>query len=61
MEPKTLQFDFGFEEAVYTELKDRGYDMALQVSRSGYSIDLAICHPGRPGEYLLGIKCDGAT
>ncbi|WP_115864978.1 DUF4011 domain-containing protein [Halorussus litoreus] len=60
-EPETLQFDSGFEEAVYTEFEERGYDVASQVSSSGYSIDLAIRHPERPGEYLLGIECDGAA
>jgi very-short-patch-repair endonuclease len=32
-----------------------------QVGVSGYFIDLAVVDPERPGTYLLGIECDGAT
>jgi very-short-patch-repair endonuclease len=60
-EPETLYFDSEFEEAVYTALERRGHDIVTQVESSGYSIDLAIKHPDRPGEYLLGIECDGAA
>lgn len=60
-EPQTLQFDSEFEEAVYTALEDRGFDVVTQVQSSGYSIDLAIRHPDQPGKYVLGIECDGAA
>lgn len=58
---ETLQFDSSFEEAVYTALEKRGHDVVTQVQSSGYSIDLAIKHPDRPGEFVLGIECDGAA
>ncbi len=60
-EPQTLHFDSEFEEAVYTALESRGFDVVTQVESSGYSIDLAIKHPEKPGKYVLGIECDGAA
>lgn len=60
-EPEFLHFDSEFEEAVYTALDKRGFDVATQVQSSGYSIDLAIKHPDKPGKYVLGIECDGAA
>lgn len=60
-ETQFLQFDSEFEEAVYTALENRGLDVSTQVQSSGYSIDLAIRHPDKPGKYVLGIECDGAA
>lgn len=60
-EPETLQFDSDFEEAVYTALDTHGFDVSTQVQSSGYSIDLAIKHPDKPGKFVLGIECDGAA
>jgi len=60
-EPTTLQFDSAFEEAVYTALDTHGFDVSTQVQSSGYSIDLAIKHPEKPGKFVLGIECDGAA
>lgn len=28
---------------------------------AGYRIDIGIVHPDRPGSYILGLECDGAT
>ncbi|ADJ16699.1 DUF4011 domain-containing protein [Halalkalicoccus jeotgali] len=58
---ETLNFDSSFEESVYTALEEQGYDVVTQVRSSGYSIDLAIKHPEKPGKYILGIECDGAA
>ena len=58
---ETLAFDSTFEEAVYTALENEGHDVETQIQSSGYSIDLAIKHPEKPGTYLLGIECDGAA
>ncbi|HEY5878423.1 MAG TPA: hypothetical protein VIU11_05915, partial [Nakamurella sp.] len=38
-----------------------GYPVHTQVGAAGYRIDMAVLHPDRPGEYLLGIECDGAA
>ncbi|MEK6903550.1 MAG: DUF3320 domain-containing protein, partial [Nanoarchaeota archaeon] len=55
-----LQFDSSFEEAVYQELINEGFDVSCQVGLSGYRIDLAIKHPKKSGEYILGVECDGS-
>jgi very-short-patch-repair endonuclease len=60
-----LKFDSPFEEDVYHALVShkalQNYIIRTQVGCSGYRIDLAISHKGRPGEFILGIECDGAS
>lgn len=60
-----LHFDSPFEEDVYHSLRQhpllQDYIIRTQVGCSGYRIDLAIAHNDRPGEFLLGIECDGAS
>ncbi len=53
--------DSEFEAAVESALKSRGLDVRRQIGCSGFRIDLAVVHPNRPGRYVLGIECDGAT
>ncbi|MDA0934602.1 MAG: DUF4011 domain-containing protein, partial [Planctomycetota bacterium] len=50
-----------FEAEVAAALRARGHDVELQVGCSGYRIDLAVRDPERPGRFLLGIECDGAS
>ncbi|HEY4202633.1 MAG TPA: DUF3320 domain-containing protein [Devosiaceae bacterium] len=50
-----------FEEAVAAVLAARGWQIVPQVGISGFRIDLGIRDPDRPGTYLAGIECDGAT
>jgi very-short-patch-repair endonuclease len=50
-----------FERSVGNVLKHRGFQVACQVGVAGFFVDLAIRHPGRPGTYLLGVECDGAS
>jgi len=57
----TAETESPFEQAVYEALLQKGYSVHLQVGVSGYRIDLAVVHPDDPGQYLLGIECDGAT
>lgn len=54
-------FDSPFEEAVASQLERRGWFLVPQVGISGFRIDLGVKHPDRPGAYLAGIECDGAT
>ncbi len=54
-------YDSPFEEAVAQRLQDRGWEVIPQVGVSRFRIDLGIVHPDRPGDYLVGIECDGAT
>lgn len=56
-----LNFDSPFEEDVYHTLAEQGYTIRSQVGCSGYRIDLAVVNQNRPGEFLLGIECDGAS
>jgi very-short-patch-repair endonuclease len=55
------EFGSPFEAEVADALRARGHDVELQVGCSGYRIDLAVRDPERPGRFLLGIECDGAT
>jgi very-short-patch-repair endonuclease len=50
-----------FERSVGSVLKESGYDIAAQVGVAGFFIDLAVKHPVKPGAFLLGIECDGAS
>lgn len=53
--------DSPFEEAVSAELIRRGWQVVPQIGVSRFRIDLGIVHPDRPGDYLVGVECDGAT
>ncbi|MBA2377124.1 MAG: DUF3320 domain-containing protein [Rubrobacter sp.] len=53
--------DSPFEEAVLRSLSDLGYEVDMQVGSAGFFVDLAVKDPGKPGRYLLGVECDGAT
>jgi very-short-patch-repair endonuclease/DNA polymerase III delta prime subunit len=53
--------DSPFEEAVLNALQREGHEVHTQVGSAGFFIDLAVVDPKRPGRYLLGIECDGAT
>jgi very-short-patch-repair endonuclease len=54
-------YDSPFEEAVAQELRRRGWQVVPQVGVSKFRIDLGIVHPDLPGDFLLGVECDGAT
>lgn len=68
---QTGQLDFGritereadsvFEEQVAAALRSRGYDVKTQVGIAGFFVDLAISDPDKPGRFLLGVECDGAS
>ena len=53
--------DSPFEEAVAAKLRTLDLDVEHQVGSAGFFIDLAVRDPSRPGRYLLGIECDGAS
>lgn len=54
-------FESPFEAEVAAELRKLGWTVQPQVGCSGYRIDLGIVDPQRPGRYLLGVECDGAS
>ena len=53
--------DSAFEIAVIRKLAAAGFVAEPQVGAAGFFIDLAVRNPDRPGEFLMGIECDGAT
>jgi len=50
-----------FEQAVAQGLESRGWTVTPQVGVSRYRIDLGVVHPQRPGDFLAGVECDGAS
>jgi very-short-patch-repair endonuclease len=54
-------YESPFEEAVAAALKSRGWTVHPQVGVSAFRIDLGVVDPDRPGRYLAGVECDGAT
>ena len=54
-------YDSPFEEAVANGLRRKGWQVIPQIGVSRFRIDLGIVHPDKPGDYLVGVECDGAT
>ncbi|WP_149330354.1 DUF3320 domain-containing protein [Citrobacter braakii] len=54
-------YDSPFEEAVANGLRNKGWQVVSQIGVSRFRIDLGIVHPDKPGDYLVGVECDGAT
>ena len=52
--------DSPFEESVAHVLQQAGYAAVPQIGVAGYFIDIGVAHPTRPGEFILGVECDGA-
>ncbi len=50
-----------FERSVRAVIEARNYETVPQVGVAGFFIDLAVKNPKKPGGFLLGIECDGAT
>ena len=53
--------DSDFEVAVMNALKNYGYECEPQLGVAGFFLDIAVRDPGKPGKFLMGIECDGAT
>ena len=53
--------DSDFERAVRAALEAKGWSVHPQVGVSDFRIDLGVVHPEKPGRYLAGVECDGAT
>lgn len=60
-EPGPRDDESPFEDEVHQALQSAGYTVDRQVGSAGFFIDLAVKDPEKPGRYLLGIECDGAT
>lgn len=59
--PTGREPDSPFEVAVLAALRERGWIVHPQVGCSCYRIDMAVVNPHSPGEYLIGVECDGRT
>ena len=58
----TCYFDFvedGFKQHIVNVLRKAGYKTAVNVGNSGYKVEIAVEHPHKPGNYILGIETDG--
>ncbi len=53
--------DSDFEVSVAKVIMAMGYEVKPQLGVAGFFIDMAVRNPDRPGEFLAGIECDGAT
>ena len=49
----------GLEAKIAEAIRSKGYEVHLNIGCSGYKVDMAVVHPEKPSEYLLGIICDG--
>lgn len=54
-------FESPFEEAVAQVIREAGYRVHSQVGVSSFKVDLGVIDSARPGTYVLGVECDGAT
>jgi very-short-patch-repair endonuclease len=50
-----------FEIAVSNALTARGLECVPQIGVAGFFIDIGVRHPKKPGTFVLGIECDGAS
>lgn len=48
-----------FEQSIYDYLVSEGYTVRTMIGCSDYRIDMAVCYPGDPDKYVIGIECDG--
>ena len=53
--------DSPFQQVVAARLRERGYSVHQEVASGGKFIDIGILDPERPGRYIIGIECDGAS
>ena len=59
--PTLKAADNDFEIAVINALENYGYECEPQLGVAGFFLDIAVRDPGKPGRFLIGIECDGAT
>jgi very-short-patch-repair endonuclease len=53
--------DSPFEDSVILALRGLGYEIRSQIGSGGFKVDIGVVDQERPGSYLIGIECDGAT
>jgi len=50
-----------FEISVSNLLAAHGFECVPQIGVAGFFIDIAVRHPQKPGAFILGVECDGAS
>ena len=61
-EKKSALYDVDvFSEQVGKFLTSRGCKIRTNVGSSDYTIDIAVEHPKKPGQFIAGIECDGSN
>ena len=53
--------DSPFQREVARRLESLGYLVHQEVASGGKFVDIGIVDPQRPGRYIIGIECDGAS
>ncbi len=53
--------DSPFEDEIIRALKALGHEVVPQVGSAGFRVDIGLVDQNKPGRFLLGIECDGAT
>ena len=56
-QPEAVQQPFA--EILAGHIRRMGYEVRTCIGCSGFKVDLAVVDPEEPGEYLLGVLCDG--
>jgi very-short-patch-repair endonuclease len=54
-------YDSPFEESIAILIRQAGFQVRSQVGVSGFRVDLGVLDPNKPGRFMLGVECDGAT
>lgn len=53
--------DNDFEDAVIEGLRELNFQCVPQVGVANFYLDIGVCDPNAPHEYVAAIECDGAT
>ena len=56
-----FEVDSPFQRAVAKRLEEQGYQVHQEIASGGRFVDIGIVDPQRPGRYIIGIECDGAS
>jgi very-short-patch-repair endonuclease len=60
-EVKDGDYDSPFEESIAILIRQAGFQVRSQIGVSGFRVDLGVLDPRKPGRFMLGVECDGAT
>ena len=55
------EFESPFEQSVAARIRGLGFGVIPQVGCSSFRVDLGVVDPSRPGRFVLGVECDGAS